>query len=348
MSALSARQAERVHALSEALLTIHCDADTATPIGAPVLADLRELLGADAVCAYGLRQESDNDRHRVSFLRSLGLKTEVFDVIFPKFVADQRVQWGAYNPGCPEPDQRNRVVTLTSATLRECAIPIALEVFPKIGVGGSDQARVLVCEGPSLLAWVGAWQAAGFEPHQKAMLSAMVPALKKRLQTFRLLDAGPRNHVIEGALESIGRAAFLLASGGRIEASNSTGRELLEQEGRALRGELVAAVKSRAEHPRWSVVPVQGNGCAREWLVIARAWTGERVAAQIARAAVRWRLTPRQCAVLAKVAEGNANQTIGAMLGIAERTVEVHVTALLQKAQVESRAALVASVYTLE
>jgi DNA-binding NarL/FixJ family response regulator len=35
-----------------------------------------------------------------------------------------------------------------------------------------------------------------------------------------------------------------------------------------------------------------------------------------------------------------------AILGVAEKTIEDHVTALLEKAQVESRSALVAKVWT--
>lgn len=271
-----------------------------------------------------------------------------FDLLFPVFVARQDVRWAGYNPGCPEPSQRNHVVVMAARELRAAAVPIALDLFPKVGVGNSDQMRVLVCEGPSLLAWVGAWQAGGFEPRQKAILAALVPALKKRLQTVRLLESGSRSSVIEAALGFIGRAAFIVAGGGRVAEANHMGRELLETEGRTLQAELAATVAAPTTHPRWVVVPLEARGRAREKLVIARAWTGDRIAMQIARAVARWTLTLRQGEVLAKVAEGNANQTIAAMLGISERTVEVHVTALLDKAQVECRAELVARVYTLD
>jgi DNA-binding CsgD family transcriptional regulator len=345
---LSSGQLARIRALEDALLTIPCDEQEIAPVTPEAMGALQELLGADAVCAYSLRQAKHSDRQEVSSHRALGLDTRAFEVLFPAFVAGQTVQWGAYNPGCPEPSQRNRVVTVTSRELRARAIPIALDLFPKVGVGGSDQMRVLVCEGPSLLAWVGAWQAGGFEPHQEAILAALIPALQKRLQTVRLLEGGSRNCVVEAALDAIGRAAFVVAGAGRIVEANRFGRELLEREGRFLRAEVVAAVGARAAHPRWDVIPVEGRGRAPEVLVLARAWTAERVAAQIALATAQWTLTPRQREVLAKVAEGNANRTIAAMLGITERTVEVHVTALFEKAQVECRAELVARVYTLE
>ena len=345
---LSAHDRTRLSALEDALLTVRCDDDETAPVDTQALGALHDLLGADAVCAYSLGQHNDSDRHQVSFHRARGLDVPTFDALFPAFVARQDVRWGAYNPGCPEPSQRNRVVVVTSRELRERAVPIALDLFPKVGVGESDQMRVLVCEGPSLLAWVGAWQAGGFEPRQEAILEALIPALQKRLQTIRLLENGSRSSVVEAALDAIGRAAFVVAGAGRIVEANRVGRELLEADGRSLRAEIVDAIGARTAHPRWVVVPVEARGRAREMLVIARAWTGDRVAVQIARAAARWTLTPRQRDVLAKVAEGNANQTIAAMLGIAERTVEVHVTALLDKAQVENRAELVVKVYTLE
>jgi DNA-binding NarL/FixJ family response regulator len=76
-------------------------------------------------------------------------------------------------------------------------------------------------------------------------------------------------------------------------------------------------------------------------LRIARS-TPETRAHRIGRASARWDLTPRQTEVLDLVAQGHANRTIAELLGCSTRTVEVHVTALLEKAGLESRAALIA------
>jgi DNA-binding NarL/FixJ family response regulator len=43
--------------------------------------------------------------------------------------------------------------------------------------------------------------------------------------------------------------------------------------------------------------------------------------------------------------QGETNKAISARLGCAERTVEVHVTHVLGKAQVESRSALIAKFF---
>lgn len=48
-------------------------------------------------------------------------------------------------------------------------------------------------------------------------------------------------------------------------------------------------------------------------------------------------LTPRETDVLRLVAKGFSNQTIGAKLGIDERTVRLHVTHILHKLQLENR-----------
>jgi two-component system, NarL family, nitrate/nitrite response regulator NarL len=49
-------------------------------------------------------------------------------------------------------------------------------------------------------------------------------------------------------------------------------------------------------------------------------------------------LTPREREVLALLAEGLANKTIAARLGISEHTAKFHVNAILGKLGVESRA----------
>ena len=61
----------------------------------------------------------------------------------------------------------------------------------------------------------------------------------------------------------------------------------------------------------------------------------------------RWRLTPRQAQVLDLVARGFTNALIADELGIGEGTVEFHLSAIFDKAGVESRAMLIARVHTL-
>ena len=67
-------------------------------------------------------------------------------------------------------------------------------------------------------------------------------------------------------------------------------------------------------------------------------------ATAVAAGGTRWTLSQRQVAVLEHVARGLANATIAALLGVSERAIEHHVTALLQRAGVTNRAGLVAAV----
>jgi DNA-binding CsgD family transcriptional regulator len=64
-----------------------------------------------------------------------------------------------------------------------------------------------------------------------------------------------------------------------------------------------------------------------------------------ARAAARWSLTRRQSEVLALVVEGLPTRTMAAVLGVSERAVEAHLTAIFEKAQVETRAELASTVW---
>lgn len=56
----------------------------------------------------------------------------------------------------------------------------------------------------------------------------------------------------------------------------------------------------------------------------------------------RWGPTVRQTEVLRHVLEGVSNKEVALRMGVSPRTVEVHVTALLDKANVDSRARLIA------
>jgi len=70
------------------------------------------------------------------------------------------------------------------------------------------------------------------------------------------------------------------------------------------------------------------------------------VTEQLRDAQRRWRLTARQASVLALLVRGLTNETIADALGIAERTVEFHVSRILDKAGAHNRSTLIASVMT--
>jgi DNA-binding CsgD family transcriptional regulator len=139
------------------------------------------------------------------------------------------------------------------------------------------------------------------------------------------------------ALEAIPSPAFVVRSPATVLHANGRGRALLETEHdrvvRALSSGAVELGRFPVEaFPDLSVVVLPDlDGDARSRLVaISR----------------RWGLTPRQSAVLALVAQGESNRTVAAHLGCSEKTVELHVSALLAKTRCASRAQLVATFWT--
>jgi DNA-binding NarL/FixJ family response regulator len=145
-------------------------------------------------------------------------------------------------------------------------------------------------------------------------------------------------------MEAISRPAFLVDRFGNVLHANGAGAHRLE----AARGETKAAlrqaVRSCGRAGGYSLTPVAATGSAPCFLLLAPAQN--RQAARLGQASRCWGLTRRQTAVLGLVAQGDANRTIAHKLSCAERTVEMHVTALFAKANVENRAALLVAFFT--
>ena len=97
----------------------------------------------------------------------------------------------------------------------------------------------------------------------------------------------------------------------------------------------------RHELTSLQVTPFVGGG-ERGSLCIYRGET-PGLEPRVIAAAAHWGLTARQSEVLALLARGHTNARIASELGCAEGTVEIHVSRILDRAQVESRAALIAA-----
>jgi DNA-binding NarL/FixJ family response regulator len=147
---------------------------------------------------------------------------------------------------------------------------------------------------------------------------------------------------LDVALEALGRAAWVVSASGRVVHANSAGRVRLE------RGEpeLAESLKRSASGlpgatATLTVTPLRAQGLPAHYLAID---TGAppTAAVRLQALSARWSLTGRETEVLSHLVQGSTNKRIAVKLGCAERTVEVHVTHLLNKAQVESRSALIA------
>ena len=122
---------------------------------------------------------------------------------------------------------------------------------------------------------------------------------------------------------------------------------LLDQQRAEIAHALVDAAAGRANQLGIELVPLVERGVPNHYLALVRGDHREmRVAACVRACVERWSLTARQADVLALATRGLANATIAATLCIGERSIELHMTAIFDRAGIDSRAALVARVLT--
>jgi DNA-binding CsgD family transcriptional regulator len=320
--------------------------DGGPPALTRVLGPVRELLRFDPVVAYGIKE--DGTGFAPSFLEMQGGRIGLTAArrIFSEFMGCQRVRFGGYDPRRPEPWNRNRPLLYSDIARRGIrTTPMTELLLPRMGVQVSEQLRVLVCEGASLLAWFGGFRDVRADPYtqrDRRVLGAMVPSLRRRLVLERTIgSAGTTQAALEIALEAIAAPAFLLTSAGAPVLANASGHAALDASPTALGTKLRDAVRSpRCDEFR--VIPVESPGSPPHYLAVGR--VEPRVRAMVHDAARRWGLSSRQTDVLRWIVEGASNARVGAELRIAQRTVETHVTAILQRAQVGSRAELIVAV----
>lgn len=123
--------------------------------------------------------------------------------------------------------------------------------------------------------------------------------------------------------------------------ADEAGHDELETHGEALRAQLLAAIRGDR---RFFDVHVS-HGREQLYLVVAKAGD-DPLQQRVLRAASAWKLTPRQREVLVAVVQGHSNVRIACELEVVERTVEAHVTAILDRARCVSRAELITTVLT--
>jgi DNA-binding CsgD family transcriptional regulator len=291
------------------------------------------LLGLDSALCYGLCMV--DGRARVD--RGIAHRVDRFVDRFDDFLSRAPAQFGLYDPVRPAASQRNRALRLHEIG-SFASTPLARELYPVYGLFGKPQLRVLVCQGPALLGWVGGWRDSEFADDEARAFEALVPSLRRRLKLQAWAGStGLHLEALMVAMDAIGAPAFLARLDGYPVHANAHARGLLELDGPSARARLARAV--RGADPSSQVSPIRAPGVPTHFLVVLPAGDAEH-RVRLARAAERWSLTPRQAEVLALVVQGEANKTIAATLECSVRTVEVHVTALFEKAQCESRAEL--------
>jgi DNA-binding CsgD family transcriptional regulator len=328
------------------LRAIAGDLATVVDGGAPALEWLvpavRDALGADKGFGWSCAPfEADHVRLDVGIVDRIPRE---FVSYTDAWMSRQHLDWTNYNPLRPEPGQRNVALTLhelPGVTYEQVrSAPIVRDVYPRFGLQADEQLRVLLCDGSSLLAWVGISQSAPITLAQKRGLQRLVGAMRRRLGTERLLrEAGTTRVLLDAAFEAIAAPAFVLGETGRVLDANRAGAAWLSHD-RARRAPLLARA-ARDEHAREgvSVTKIVATGAPVRFLAVLS--HHDAAAAHVLHASVtRWGFTRREAQVFGLLSRGKPNRAIAAELAISERTVETHLTSMFEKAQVASRAEL--------
>ncbi len=339
----------------------------------PLMDALREGLRAERAVAYGI--ELAPDHYAASFCHGSGFAQSQSELmgILNGFLNQQPNPWGYFDPARPAAPQRNRALHFRPHAETEAPAPLhdtGSAAWRRLGISATEQAQVrervhegvttlyrqlrmehmfqlrtLVCEDSAMLAWIGALRSEPFTPREQRLLQELVPSLHRRLELeTRLREAGLLGTALEAALEALGQPAYVVSSKGRVAYANSAGRAQLEQ----VAPSLVEAVRRHAQGEALpsgtSVTLLQVRGLCPHYLVVDRSVEAQ-TGAKVHMLATRWGLTGREAEVLEHIIQGTSNKVIAARLGCAERTVEVHVTHVLNKADAESRSALIAKFF---
>jgi DNA-binding NarL/FixJ family response regulator len=325
---------------------------------------LRRYLGAPRSLAYGAAVGEEGaflDFAEVSGFQGTAAE---FRREMDQWIRTSSGRWALFNPTSPEPFQRDRVMAV--GTLTELArtgrggmleadrlgLPPAerdrvlenlargTEILWRWRLADDHQLRMLVCDGPALLAWVGVLQREPYTPRQLQRYRAIASALRARLVAESRVQMAPVYRAgLAAALEAIAGRAYLVAKSGRILHANAAGRSAFDRAPRDVADQLAAAIRGA---PGAEVTRIESQGGGAFFLVLLRDRAGLGARADTARA--RYGLTRRQAEVLACVLRGHTNRRIAVELGCSERTVEIHMSNLFKKVNVGSRAALVSRV----
>jgi DNA-binding CsgD family transcriptional regulator len=177
-------------------------------------------------------------------------------------------------------------------------------------------------------------------------LSGSRPLVAPSQQSIAKHDHGDETSTIaalDAALNAIEAPAFVVGAGGEILHVNADARVLLARERLATERSLNEAAKGQLRDQGWTLKSLPDN---QGFLIVRRNPSHESTASPSVRvASTRWELTQRQRQVLDLVVVGLTNADIAETLQIRVGTVEVHVSAIFDKAGVDNRATLIARMF---
>jgi DNA-binding NarL/FixJ family response regulator len=154
-----------------------------------------------------------------------------------------------------------------------------------------------------------------------------------------LLEPTPTElrQLLQAAIEEIPLPAFVVDSAGGLSMTNAGGHELCTR-----RPETSAAIAAalRSETNQLGLASCgRVDGPLGLQLLVAR--EASDIRARVAKeASRRWALTPRQAQVLSELVLGRGNKDISRKLECSPKTIELHVSAILEAAGAASRSEL--------
>lgn len=328
----------RVDELVHELAMWRDDGESAIPMALEALSD---MLALDAASSY--RLSPGRDGWDLDFLEWHGPgDASHVRKLWVDAVTSRHAQPTLYDPSRPAARHRNRAVRPRATYRRRYERTAVWLLLQALGMHEQDELRMLVCDGSALLGWFGGWRAESFGPGDAAVLEALGPALATRMKLERDLAASElRLAALVVALEAFPAAALLVRANGSVVESNGAGRALMESDRTGLQQALAEAVAAPEAPGAYKITPVHSNGAPQMFLAI-RARRDSELEWRCRDAASRWRLTKRQTEVMRLLVEGNSNKAMAAKIGLSLRTIELHVTLLLEKSRSGSRSELVA------
>ncbi len=245
-----------------------------------------------------------------------------------------------YNPVSPERSQRNVVIGDVEMRVQlGCENSYIWRVYREFGIDSFSQVRALICDGPRLLTWFGAFRVEPFGKREHHIISVLVEPVRARLRAEQILGVGcRRGTALDVALDDISEPAFI-ASRSEIELANSAGALLLTRDYQRCWQRIRQLQESGGKLGQGTALRLSETAAPTRALVVFHETLPDN-----GKASGGWKLTPRQSVVLECLVRGESNKEIAAKLGCSLRGVEAHITAILRRTGTESRTQLVSRV----
>jgi len=190
-----------------------------------------------------------------------------------------------------------------------------IALHDRYGIADDWQHRTLICDGPLVLCYFNSLHSRAFTRRQRMVYGKVVELVRRRaLLDHRLAGASACRATLDAALETLGRAAFVLDERGHVLHANALGIAALDHD-----ADLVTRLQSLepGASAAFESIPIDEPGITPRLLVLSRTADLDEVADVVA---TELKLGPRTRQVLRCLVKGEPTKTIADRLGIADNT----------------------------